>query len=203
MGELFTLFSKPIFVSEIKSITKKELDFVENLEYERVFLDNGDYTKNKYILNLSRMKRIKKEIEAQINIYTKEILSVSDRQEFYITNSWINKHSKDDWSQTHTHTNSLISGILYLKVFDNSGFIDFHNETGIFPQTIDIEYNRFNVVNSKHWRICPKDSMMILFPSSVHHSVTPNCSEELRYSLAFNCFVRGKFGEKEYELVLP
>lgn len=201
--DIITLFSTPVYISKIKSVTKKELEFVEKQEYERVFLDNGYYTKNKYILNLPKLKRLKKEVEEHIRIYTKEVLCVSDKQDFYLTNSWIVKHDKNDWSQPHIHTNSLISGVLYLKVFQNSGFIVFKNETGLFPTNLDIEYKHHNPLNSTIWRTLPEDNMIILFPSNMYHSVTPCDSDESRYSLAFNCFVRGKFGEKEYELELP
>jgi uncharacterized protein (TIGR02466 family) len=203
MSEIFTLFSKPLYLGEIEPITKKELNFIKKMEYERVFADNGDYTKNKYVLNLPKLKRLKAEVENHIKIYTKDILHISDRQEFHITNSWIMRHSEGDWAQPHIHTNSLLSGILYLQVFEESGAIRFHNDFGIFPTSLDIEYDRFNVLNSKTWGVMPKDNMILIFPSSIHHSVAPNDTQETRYSLAFNCFVRGKFGTNEYELVLP
>lgn len=203
MSEIFPLFSKPLYRGEISPITKKELNFVEKLEYEIVPSGNGEYTKNKYILNLARMKRIKEEIDKHIKIYTKEILNISDRQEFYMTNSWVMRHHQKDWAQPHIHTNSIISGVLYLKVFEESGAIRFHNDSGIFSTTIDVEYDHYNVFNSKTWGVMPTDNMILLFPSTIHHSVAPNDSGELRYSIAFNYFVRGKFGINEYELDLP
>ena len=44
------LWPKPIFDTEIP-VKQQWLDFAYNSEYERVFIDNADYTKDKYVLN--------------------------------------------------------------------------------------------------------------------------------------------------------
>ncbi len=43
---------------------------------------------------------------------------------------------------------------------------------------------------------------LILFPSNLMHRVNENKSHKNRYSLAFNLFCKGTFGEKESLLVL-
>ena len=44
------LWPKPIFDTEIP-VKQQWLDFAYNTDYERVYADNGYYTKDKYILN--------------------------------------------------------------------------------------------------------------------------------------------------------
>ena len=43
---------------------------------------------------------------------------------------------------------------------------------------------------------------VLLFPSTLSHSVDENFSNDTRYSLAFNAFVKGQFGKDEYKLTL-
>jgi ectoine hydroxylase-related dioxygenase (phytanoyl-CoA dioxygenase family) len=45
-----------------------------------------------------------------------------------------------------------------------------------------------------------KEGTIVIFPSHLEHSVEKNNSNENRYSIAFNFYVRGKFGKEEYEL---
>jgi uncharacterized protein (TIGR02466 family) len=204
-AQLHHLFSCPLYVSKILSITEEELKLIQNLEYELMFSKNGKYTKDKYILNHSKFARIKNEIETHCKFFTKEILEVSSNIEFYLTNSWSVLHEPKDWGQMHLHTNCLLSGVLYTKVHENSGKIVFHrnNMINIFPTAIDIEYERKNILNARTWEIEPEDNMILLFPSQLLHSIIENQSDKDRYSLAFNFFVRGHLGKNEFELHLP
>lgn len=205
MIELHHLFSSPLYISEISSITKNEFEFIKESEYELMFSGNGKYTKNKFILDCLELVRLKEEVLNHVHIFSKEILRVSDRTEFYLTNSWSVLHEPNDWGQMHMHTNCLLSGVLYTKVYDNSGNLVFHRNSlnGIFPTAIDIEYDEKTILNGRTWEITPKDNMIVLFPSQILHSITKNESNENRYSLAFNLFTRGHLGKDEFELFLP
>lgn len=204
MSHIIPLFSKPIYYSFIEPITKEELDFIKKMEYCYMNTTNlSEWTKSKKVLNFNSLNRLKQEIDNHIRIYTKDILSVSNNQEFYITHSWIVKQQKDAFAMNHSHVNSLISGVMYLEVFDGNGSIRFNEQQSLFPSTIEIEYDNHSELNSKNWYIPAENNKIILFPSTVWHDITPNKSDNVRYSLAFNCFVRGKFGKDEYELHLP
>ena len=52
----------------------------------------------------------------------------------------------------------------------------------------------FNLYNCKSWGHRPKTNDICLFPSVVMHSVDPNESDEERWCLSFNVFVRGDIG---------
>jgi hypothetical protein len=52
----------------------------------------------------------------------------------------------------------------------------------------------FNLYNCKSWSYTPKTNDICLFPSTVMHSADPNESDEERWCLAFNVFVRGDIG---------
>ena len=203
--ELYHLFSSPLYVSKILEIKDSEQEFIEQSNYEIMFSENGKYTKNKHLLNRSELSRLKKEIEHHSHIFSREILEVASNVDFYLTNSWAVLHEPNDWGQMHMHTNSLISGVLYTKVNENSGNIVFHRNSlnGIFPNALDLEYDRKNILNGRDWTIKPENNMILLFPSHVLHSIQANKSGQNRYSLAFNFFVKGHLGKDEFELNLP
>ena len=46
------------------------------------------------------------------------------------------------------------------------------------------------------------EGKVVIFPSHLEHKVEKNLSKEKRYSIAFNFFVKGKFGREEYILEL-
>ena len=65
------LWPKPIFDTEIP-VKQQWLDFAYNSEYERVFIDNADYTKEKYVLYCNE-KNYKDKLEsiAKSEVYNK------------------------------------------------------------------------------------------------------------------------------------
>ncbi len=63
-----------------------------------------------------------------------------------------------------------------------------------FPPALDLDMDFFNVYNCKSWAHKPKVNDICLFPSVVMHAADPNESDEERWCLAFNVFVRGNIG---------
>jgi uncharacterized protein (TIGR02466 family) len=199
------LFSSPIFNTEIEPIPQEIKDYLFNTSFERMFIGNGSYSENKYILNQPEVSWLKKQVIESLDIYVREVLKVREGIDFELTNSWIVKHDKGDWGQSHIHTNCLISGVLYLQTDDNSGDIVFNRDSmqqNLFPNAIDIEYSDWNIFNSKRWKFKPHNNQIFFFPSSILHGIEDNESETTRYSLAFNFFPKGKLGGKEFELEL-
>ena len=62
------------------------------------------------------------------------------------------------------------------------------------------EFDDTNSVNADRYNLKINEGTIVIFPSHLEHSVERNNSNENRYSVAFNFFVRGKFGKEEYEL---
>jgi ectoine hydroxylase-related dioxygenase (phytanoyl-CoA dioxygenase family) len=57
-------------------------------------------------------------------------------------------------------------------------------------------------VTSDSYALKLNEGTIVLFPSHLNHSVEENLSNQNRYSIAFNFFVKGKFGKEEYQLEL-
>lgn len=191
------LFSIPLFSTELKNITKEELEYVKNTEYKRFPVDNGYGSVSKFLLNEKPIQSLKDKIDEIVKTYLYGILHVNKEHKFEMTESWSVKHIKGDESGSHRHANSMLSGVLYLQTDENSGDIWFHkdpNTTTIFTPTVDVTFTETNLFNSQIWAVRPKSNTLILFPSTLFHSVMPSKSETDRYVVAFNYFAYGDYG---------
>lgn len=203
--DVISLFPTPLYISKINKVTEGELRNVANLDYEVMASKNGKYSKDKYILSRPEFSRLKDEIDTHVGIYCHDVLKISRNIHFRMTNSWVVKHDPGDWAQVHIHTNCLVSGVAYLQVSEDSGDIEFHCDVNefFFPSTMSLEFDKTNELNFKSFLVQPEQNLITLFPSKLQHSVRENLSNETRYSLAFNYFISGTLGEKEFELHLP
>jgi uncharacterized protein (TIGR02466 family) len=202
---LLPLFSTPIYsvVFNEDQMTNKS-DLI-NYKFKRLEIDNGYISDSLHILDEPEFAELKNNILDELEFYTREVLKVSKEIEFYITNSWVMKHSKGDWSHPHAHLNSILSAVLYLDVNENSGTINFiktKNTNNLLPACFAIPFTEWNLFNSDMWKILPEKNQLIIFPSSLEHSVNKSESNEDRYVLAFNVFIRGKFNSYLSELVI-
>jgi len=196
---VYPLFSTPVYVNNVGDFDRPDLDA---LEYSSS-IPGGGGTYNflssvdKNVLDRPEFGHVRELVMKEVETYAREILAVNEKIRFYITNSWVNRHRRGQSAGPHVHHNSLLSGVLYLKVTENSGDIVFHrNALSLipFPPALDLDMDRFNLYNCESWGHKPKTNDICLFPSVVMHSVDPNESDEERWCLAFNVFVRGEIG---------
>lgn len=196
-SEVLNLWPMPLYKSLI-DVKQEWKDYITKIDYERNSVDNADMSKEYYVLE--QLSDLKKEILNRVEDFTKNHLKISKRFDFYILNSWSNKHNHNDWSHSHYHGNSLISGVYYLNTPKNSGNIEFiknHLYNNMFSESFIFNYSKDTLTNTECVRIIPREGLLLLFPSHLQHKVTKNKTNESRYSIAFNIFVKGKFGNKE------
>ena len=194
---VFPLFSTPVYVSNVGEFDRPD---VRSLEYSSTlgelsynFLSSVD----KNVLDRPAWKGVHALVMQEVNAYARDILAVNNGIQFYVTNSWVNIHTRGQAAGPHVHNNSLISGVLYLKVSETSGDLLFHrNDLSLvpFPPALDLDMDSFNIYNCKTWSYRPKTNDICLFPSVVLHSADFNRSDEERWCLAFNVFVKGDLG---------
>ena len=202
---VYPLFSSPLCETYIDKVSDSEEQFLLNSEFERMFSGNGYISVNKYILNTFEMANLKKEIMKRFEFYVRDFLKISDEIGFRLTTSWVVKHSPGDFADIHTHLNSVFSGVVYLKVMENSGDIIFHRNNSnstILPKFFSSKHTEWNIYNCERYRITPENRKILFFSSLSTHSIDKNSSNEDRYSLAFNFFPTGKFGFRVNELYL-
>jgi uncharacterized protein (TIGR02466 family) len=195
----YNLWPIPVYEAEIP-VKQEWKDAVVNLEYERTHINNSDISKDRYILN--NIQDLKKHIEEHCERFARNYLTIKDNAKFYLQNSWCNVHGSNESSQIHYHGGSLLSGVYYPIFPKNSGNLSFHKNhlhINLFHQSIRFEYDELNNITAEKYILEIKEGTIVIFPSQLEHSVEKNISNEKRYSIAFNFFVRGKFGKEEYE----
>ena len=68
--------------------------------------------------------------------------------------SWVTIQKEDSKLKWHQHPNSIISGILYLKVDDDSSKLVFQNPTSMQGEVVEIQ---------------PSPGMLLMWPSFLMH----------------------------------
>ena len=118
--------------------------------------------------------------------------------EFYVATSWAVMHKPDEYTNEHVHKNSLYSFVYYVSVSpENPGDIQFQNpldRSTYIPAMFTINTSEDNLLNSNEFNLTPEEGLLVMFPSSLKHSVLNNGSNMNRYSVSGNYFVRGKVG---------
>ena len=187
-AKIIPLFSSPLYTNYIEYDRDKISKFIKNIEYREVFRREelndklGFLTVDKHILDNEVFFDLKKSILNEIENFLHRSLIINKPYQIY--QSWITKTPPDCKSNYHTHT-SVFSGVFYLDTPENSGdimFKDFYTKH-IFDED---EFLHGNYLNAQNWHIEPKDGLLIMFPSHVHHKISTNLSNEDRYSLAFD-----------------
>ena len=123
----------------------------------------------------------------------------------------MNKYSHQEDTHQHFHSNSLVSGVLYFEDCEDTAGLSFHKRQGwdnLFQYSVNLDFNSQKnknnmsyIYNESTITIEPKQWDLVMFPSTLNHSVRPNKStQKVRYSLAFNTFVRGTVGDSGSQL---
>jgi uncharacterized protein (TIGR02466 family) len=205
------LFAIPLYKSTIPPLDPITLTKLKNLEWEdpdafveeneRVEFDGSvthQESADRHVLDRPSLAKLRKHIQGKIDDFVHNVIGVDHKMTWEITTSWVNRSVKGGYGASHYHSNSLISGVLYLEVDDISGKICFHKQLhwdNLFSDTIRITYSEINDTNADTVLFTPRTNDIILFPSHLSHSIPPSESEQDRYSLAFNVFPRGVVGK--------
>lgn len=196
MTEVIPLFATPLYKSRV-SVDAGLQAQVRLSDHVPFSTGNGLCTRDTHLLDRTEFSALRAEIQQHVHVYTRDLLRVADHIEFYITNSWSTCHRPGDHSQRHQHSNSLVSGIVYIDVDELSGKLRFFkpdNFANLWPGAVDLDSAAYNIYNSKFWEIQPQNGDIVLFPSQLNHGVTPSTSPRDRYVVAFNLFAQGHVG---------
>ena len=98
----------------------------------------------------------------------------------------------NSYNTSHTHPDAHFSGVLWLKVPENSGKIKFDNPFNHSGYTEILSYlpelkDQTGFYNGMSYD--PKVGRMISFPSSLRHEVGINESNEDRIAISYNIHV--------------
>lgn len=148
-----------------------------------------------HVLEAPEMREIREFAVERINEYARKVVSADPKLEFYITQSWLNYTQKGEAHHRHVHTNSLISGVLYVNAKKEVDGICFYRDTRAQLLVTEEDPNWYNAAS---WCFSVGIGDVVLFPSNLSHGVEQTTGDHTRISLAFNAFVRGEIGSEEH-----
>ena len=143
------------------------------------------------------------EVKAWIQECAEDFLSnvlQMEYEEFFFTESWLNISGKGGYQKIHNHSNSIISGTLYLQSEPNHPPLEFKKQKMEFEPFISLteHYEKGNPNTASTLGFpCTEDSM-IIFNSHLYHGHEANKLESERVGLSWNGLVN--FVEKDKDL---
>ena len=190
--ELLQLFPTPLLIVPYEQPINKELEYLKTISY-REQKQNGNYrSDDSYLLRNEEFKNIKNFLKEAVDKFTTNVLNT--KQRLVITQCWANRNPKGSQHHEHVHPNSIISGVMYFQINEKLPPIKFAktNQDGM-----KLDPEKYNNVNSESFMLSCKPGELILFPSSLKHSVPINMSEEDRISVSFNTFCIDAIGSEQ------
>tara|TARA_Y100000996_G_scaffold308665_1_gene245356 strand:+ start:411 stop:1031 length:621 start_codon:yes stop_codon:yes gene_type:complete len=183
------LFATPVFVIKrpnAKWHNEEWLDKALSLQYRK---NSGNWSSvETNVLDLPDWKILKDVVQTELDLIVKDFYKLDlSKVKLVVTQSWLNVNNDGEHHPIHTHTNSMLSGVIYLNTGEEDAirFTDnkFNTRISFIPiPTINQPVEKGDI---------------ILFDSQLPHSVDVAKRKEKRVSLSFNTFVMGKLGSKD------
>jgi uncharacterized protein (TIGR02466 family) len=196
-AQTYKIFPTPVMKFRFpRQFNNTELEFFKNAKNNSSpFRGSDTMSTDRFILNDQNMIDIKKFIDNCLDVYMKKIYNPHDSisPELYVTQSWINWMKPGTEHQQHTHANSVLSGSFYINANKKYDLLEFLKSDFNQFHILTKEYNEYNTYDAG---IAVETYDLILFPSSLLHHVPPTQNPDVRVSLAFNTFLRGKIGNE-------
>ena len=121
-------------------------------------------------------------------------------EEFFFTESWLNVSEKGGYQKIHNHSNSIISGTLYLQSEKDHPPLEFKKQKMEFEPFISLteHYKKGNPNTASTLGFpCIQDTMLV-FNSHLYHGHDASQVESERIGLAWNGLIN--FLEKDKDL---
>ncbi len=193
MIEIRNLFPTPVGLTRLpRDFTPAEKNVLMNLKMDTNV--HNLVSVNTRVLDIPELSELKSLVENSLKEYFDTIYKPREGIEIYLTQSWVNYTQPGMSHHVHEHTNSIVSGVLYIQTYGNRDNIRFLRAK---YKMIDITPRELNEFNSRSTQMSVASKDLIFFPSDTVHQVGKVIDGTTRISLAFNSFVRGKVGEAE------
>lgn len=195
-SEILQLFPDLVYKTYLPNHLSSLIPWFDNQElYQDADADNYGYcSKNTYLFNEPECKELSDFILGEINKFGNELGYDYDRYRF--TQSWLSIKYPGQHHTSHSHPNSLISGVFY--------YGDIQNETPqieFLDAVLSVNTSRIaprykKGVDTSKVKINLEPGLLLLFPSYLHHGVSMNNTNSARTSVAFNSIPVEGFGDR-------
>lgn len=137
------------------------------------------------LLEHQAFQKLLRLFQQQLQAYAQNHAYVSEQPR--ITECWLNVYKSGDAQEIHLHRNSMVSGIYYVSVPAGAGATLFYSPwADVMLAPKPVEGNQLNATVSG---IEPQAGRVVLFRSSLRHSVLPGHFEGERVTIAFNAML--------------
>ena len=191
------LFPTPLAIFEIENFENTYVD-VDSVYYDQFFtnprqLNVLNHVSHEILLE-DGFENLRSIVESGLETYIRQFLCYDEEVKLKHASSWITIGLPGSRTQQHMHTNSIYSGVLYLKSIKGSGDLYFALSETIptfSSSTLRPKTKEITIYNATSYQREPKTGDLFIFPSHLYHGVTENISGENRCALAFNYFLEG------------
>ena len=190
--ELLQLFPTPLLIVPYEQPIDKELAYLKNISYRKQEANGNFRSDDSYLLRNEEFKDIKNFLKESVDRFTTNVINT--KQRLVITQCWANRNPKGSKHHEHVHPNSIVSGVMYFQINEKLPPISFAKDRQDGMKLDPIKYNH---MNSESFMLPCKTGELILFPSSLRHSVPINQGEEDRISVSFNTFCIDAIGSEK------
>jgi uncharacterized protein (TIGR02466 family) len=184
------IFPIPVMFDNFsRSLTTEEIEFAKNVALQGNILNHSSL--ETYVLKLDMFQELSSWIETRYQDYFQNIWQPRGNVELYTTQSWINHTNPGEEHHVHSHPNSIVSGVFY---FDADPAVDKITFVKTNTKEIDLLPTQFNIFNSNIWYYPVETGKLVLFPSTLKHTVDrvqESSIRKTRISLSFNTFIKG------------
>ena len=191
-----SLFSCPIGHYELdRPITDSEMNYLKGTQLEEnqgnMVSVEGDVLHNDAMIELTKF------IGSSIEEYCAETFNFdTNKIQVYVTQSWTNKTQPGEHHHVHAHQNSILSGVFYFDGNKDDDGIEFVNHESWLDSHWDFNLTESNWYNASTWWFETPPGKLYLFPSRLEHRVLEVEGKKDRWSLSFNTFMKGEFGDQ-------
>jgi len=193
--EVLSVFATPIATSKLNFDLCQTLEYVKNIPFESVSDNSCEYSVSKFLLKNIFFSNIVSQINNEASLYASEVMCYDMNNPDYtigMKTSWCIKMKPGDYADSHYHSQSLFTGILYLNVDDggsNQLVMDYPH--AMHKRFAEVPYAKTNMFNDIYHQVTPKEQDLILFPSDISHSAKRNESNKTLYCLIMDFSIKG------------
>jgi uncharacterized protein (TIGR02466 family) len=191
---ILQIFSTPVWESNLPNFQDHKETLIEAAKELREQFPDGsrsNFSHNSYISPpiLTRNPVFAPVFDYVCQLGMKAAFDLQFMQcETVVTAAWINvQDSPKAMLLDHVHNdNSIFSGVVYLKVPENSGKLAFSN-IGLNQMWtgLNLVENK-NKFTSERLQITPSEGAVFIWPSYLPHRTLPNNHDDSRISISFN-----------------
>ena len=195
----------PLFPTGMVQLYNAPKSFMNNLDLSLLEFEQFDgQTKlrtrkfNNLLLH-PKFKEVKEWVQKCAEDFLTNVLQI-EYEEFFFTESWLNISGKGGYQKIHNHSNSIISGTLYLKSEKDHPPLEFKKQKMEFEPFISLtEHYKMDNPNTASTLgfPCTQDTMLV-FNSHLYHGHDASQVESERIGLSWNGLIN--FIEKDKDL---